>query len=123
MKQYNYYSGELLIIEFELNMLEHLSVNMYLKQLKDKYQLLDIPVLILCPLIKKDVWKKINYTNIYLTCDAVGMDYESEFRKLLTPKPLLLEQFYYKIKQVFFRKKNTDDAWWLTIPEVSTISI
>ncbi len=73
-------------------------------------------------MVKPNEWKRIKYTNIFLTCDEVGVDKEYEFRKLLVQQPTLIEEWYFKIKMLFVSKKN-----YLSIerpfPSISLIEI
>lgn len=95
------FDGAIIIEEFNIKVLKNQSVKIYLKSLWEIHRMSETPVLIKAPFLKHSDWKRINLTNIYLTCDARDRDIETEFRKLLAPQPNIFQRIEIKISNFF----------------------
>ena len=64
------YSGKILIEQINIRELAVNNQNEQLKKLWDIYKSSEIPVIVYCPTMYKNKWKKLGLTNIYLTVDS-----------------------------------------------------
>ncbi len=99
------YDGSIIVEEFKIKSLKNRTVKWYLRSLWEKHRMSEKPVLIKAPFLKHSDWKRINLTNIYLTCDAKDRDIETEFRKLLAPQPNVFQRIEIKISNLFSNTK------------------